>query len=278
MSIRTDLAIEEIGEEKGIKTLNKTKGEVQINEVEISDEKTAEKLNKKAGKYITVEFPSLEKITDYEDIKNGIKESLHSLLKEKDDNILVVGLGNNEITADSIGPATAVKLLATRHIAGEFAEKIGLHGLKSVSVITPNVLGKTGIEVTETVAGLVEKIKPQAVIVIDALASRSINRLFRTVQLSDSGISPGSGVKNSRKELSLKTLGVPVIAVGVPTVMDAGNLAFELTGKETVSDTDMIVTPKDADLLCHRISEILAEALNVFLQPEIEEEILLKLV
>lgn len=278
MSIRTDLAIEEIGEEKGIKTLNKTKGEVQINEVEISDEKTAEKLNKKAGKYITVEFPSLEKITDYEDIKNGIKESLHSLLKEKDDNILVVGLGNNEITADSIGPATTVKLLATRHIAGEFAEKIGLHGLKSVSVITPNVLGKTGIEVTETVAGLVEKIKPQAVIVIDALASRSINRLFRTVQLSDSGISPGSGVKNSRKELSLKTLGVPVIAVGVPTVMDAGNLAFELTGKETVSDTDMIVTPKDADLLCHRISEILAEALNVFLQPEIEEEILLKLV
>lgn len=278
MSIRTDLAIEEKIEENGLKTVKKRQGEVEICEVEIYDSEKAKKLNKRVGKYITVEFESVEKITDYSDIKRSVKEALLSIAPENLNNVLVVGLGNTEITADSIGPKTAVRLLATRHIAGEFAEKIGLGGLHSVSVVTPNVLGKTGIEVTELIEGLVKKINPQAVIAIDALASLSVNRLFRTIQLSNSGISPGSGVKNSRKELSQKTLGVPVIAVGVPTVVDALTLAFELTGKETVTDTDMIVTPKDADLLCHRISEILAEALNVFLQPEIEEEILLSLV
>lgn len=278
MSVRTDLAIEEKIAENGIKILKEKIGEVEICTVEIIDSEKAEKIGKKEGKYITLEFPSVEKINDYENIKNGIKKALKSLLPKETENILVVGLGNTEITADSIGPKTAVRLLATRHIAGEFAENIGLKGLRSVAVITPNVLGKTGIEVTELISGLVQKIKPDAVIAIDALASRSIDRLFRTVQLSDSGISPGSGVKNARKELSFQTLGVPVISLGVPTVVDALTLAFELTGKESQTDTDLVVTPKDSDLLSHRISEILAEALNVFLQPEIDEEIILSLV
>ena len=278
MSRRTDLAIEEDIVAEGIKSEEKHLGDVKITTIEIGNSKTAEKFGKKRGKYITVEFTDIEKISDYTELKEGIILSLKSLFKESPENILVVGLGNREITADSIGPRVAERMLATRHIAGDFAQKIGLHGLRSVSVVTPNVLGKTGIEATELVAGLVNKIKPQAVIAIDACVSLSINRLFKTIQLSNSGISPGSGVKNSRKELSFKTLGVPVIALGIPTVVDAAQLAFELTGEETKINTDLIVTPKESDLLCHRISEILSEALNVFLQPEIEEEILFELV
>ncbi len=278
MSRRTDLAIEENINENGINWEEKNIKDVKITTVEISDEETAKKINKNIGKYITVEFSSLQKITDYSEIKDAIIFSLKSIIGKSLKKVLVVGLGNREITADSIGPTVAEGLLATRHIAGDFAESIGLMGLNSVAVVTPNVLGKTGIESTELIEGLVKKIEPEAVIAIDACISLSINRLFRTVQMSNSGISPGSGVKNSRRELSLKTLGVPVISIGIPTVVDAMTLAFELTGKETKTDTDMVVTPKDSDLLCHRISEILSEALNVFLQPEIDEEVLFDLV
>lgn len=278
MSIRTDLAIEENIGQHGIKSEKRNIGDVEINTVEITDKKAAKELRKNIGKYITVEFPSIDKIADYGEIKSALKEALASLVPENLNNVLVVGLGNDEITADSIGPRTAARILATRHIVGEFAEKIGLRGLHSVSVITPNVMGKTGIETSETVAGLVERVKPQALIIIDSLATRNVNLLFKIFQICDAGISPGSGVKNSRKELSRETLGVPVIAVGVPTVVDAMALAYELTGKETITETDMIVTPKDADILCHRISEIIAESLNVFLQPEIEEEVIMSLV
>ena len=169
-------------------------------------------------------------------------------------------------------------MLATRHIIGDFAEKIGLKGLKSVSVIAPNVLGKTGIEVSELIGGAVKTILPDAVIVIDALCSKSTERLFSCIQLCNNGISPGSGVKNSRKEISRKTLGVPVVAIGVPTVVDAKTIAFELTGKEAKSENEMIVTPKDADLLCEKISDFLSSSLNVFLQPKIERDVILSLV
>ena len=190
----------------------------------------------------------------------------------------MAGLGNTDITPDAVGPLTAKGILATRHITGQFAESIGLKGLKSVSVISPGVLGKTGIEVRELIIGAAAAVNPDAVIVIDALASKSTERLFKTVQLCDTGISPGSGVKNSRSEISEKTLGVPVIAVGVPTVVDAETLAFELTNKEPERESGMFVTPKEVDLLCERISEILSAALNVFLQPEIDEDIILGLV
>lgn len=279
MSIRTDLAIELNRENiKGIESKEMNIGEVKVTEITVNTSEAAEELSKPQGKYITVEFPSVEKIADFSDLKKAIKNSLEAVLPKNRQKILIVGLGNTEITADAIGPQTAGRILATRHITGQFAKSIGLSGLKSVSVITPGVLGRTGIEATELVRGAVELIKPDAVIVIDALAGGSISRLFKTVQLSNTGITPGSGVKNSRKELSEKTLGVPVIAVGVPTVVDALNLAFELTGSQSGCDTDMIVTPKDADILSHRVSEILADALNVFLQPEIDEEIILSLV
>lgn len=282
MSKRTDLAIELeeniSGEASGIIKKAKKTNEISVSTIEIISDSTAQKLGKEKGKYITVEFPSVDRIDSFEDIKNEIILSLKELIPDGAEKILVIGLGNDEITADSIGPKTAAKLLATRHIAGEFAENIGLSGLHSTSVLVPNVLGKTGIEVSEITEGIISKTKPQAVIVIDALASMSINRLFKTIQLSNTGISPGSGVKNSRKELSEKTLGVPVIAVGVPTVVDALTLAFEITENIPKNDTDMIVTPKDADILCQKLSEILSEAINLFLQPKIAPEILFSLV
>lgn len=282
MGIRTDLAIELLEgkdeDKNGIHTIERKNGSVLSTSVKIISEKISKKMGKDIGNYITIEFPSVEKIDSFDEIKEELITALKNLIGENYDNILVVGLGNDEITSDSIGPMTARKILATRHIAGDFAEKIGLMGLKSVSVIVPNVLGKTGIEVTEIIEGLIKKTKARAVIVIDALASASITRLFTTIQLCDTGISPGSGVKNSRKELSEKTLGIPVIAIGVPTVVDALSLAFEITENIPKNDTDLIVTPKDADLLCHRMSEILAYSLNIFLQPEIDPEILMSMV
>lgn len=279
MSARTDLAIElEIKKWDGINKKTKTLKDIKITEIEIKNELGEKIINRKKGKYVTIEFTDILKISDYKDLEKAISEELISLLPSERETVLIVGLGNREIGCDSIGPETAAKILATRHIVGDFANEIGLKNLRSVSVITTDVLGKTGLESTEICDGVVKKIKPDAIIAIDALAAKSVSRLFKTIQLTNTGISPGSGVKNARKELSLKTLGVPVIAVGVPTAVDAVTLSEELTGHNVNSNSELIVTPKDCDLLSHRISEILARALNVTLQPEISPEILFDLV
>ncbi|MBR4123889.1 MAG: GPR endopeptidase, partial [Clostridia bacterium] len=271
MALRTDLAvdvnIEDLSGLKGFKKQEKKVGEVTVTKINIFDGETAQKIGKPVGNYITVEFPEIDKIKDNKIIEKEIKNSLFSLVGEKKNNILVIALGNDEITSDNIGPATAKRLLATRHIAGSFAKQIGLKGLKSVAVITPSVLGKTGIETSEFCESIVKKIEPEAVVVIDACVSSSTRRIYRTVQMSDTGINPGWGVKNNRKEISQKTLGVPVVAIGVPTVVEALSLAFELTQKEPVMNSNLIVTPKECDLYTHRISEILSRAVNMFLQP-----------
>ena len=282
MGIRTDLAIElekqhNFGIE-GIKKTEKDNNDVHVTEIEILTETAALKIGKPVGKYITLEFPSIEKINSDEEIREELIKALKTLCPQQTENILIVGLGNDEITADSIGPKTARQILATRHIVGEFAEKIGLRGLKSTSVLVPNVLGKTGLEVSEIIEGIIKNTKPQAAIIIDALSASSVNLVFKTIQLCDTGITPGSGVKNARKALNSQTLGIPVIAVGVPTVVDVLTLAFEITENIPKNDTDMIVTPKDADLLSDRISEILSGGINIFLQPEIEPDIIFSLV
>jgi len=256
--LRTDLAIDKEEIKNGI-----------IPEIKKGGIKVYKSLEKEE-KHITISFPQPDLISDTSDIEEEIISALNEMMPEKYEKLLVVGLGNSEITPDSIGPYTASRLLATRHIAGEFADKIGLKNLRSVSVIAPNVLGKTGIEAAEIIVGVVEKVKPQAVIVIDALASSNIGRLFRTIQFCNTGISPGSGVKNSRKEISFKTLGVPTIALGVPTVVDVGKIGLK--------DTEMVVTPKDVDLLSEKVSEIMARGINFFLQPQIEREIIMSLV
>ena len=278
MALRTDLAIDLNIDDKGFEKQEKKVDNVTVTTVDISDSKTAEKIGKRKGRYITVEFPDLNSITDSETIEEEIKNALLSLIPQNFSNVLVIALGHDEITSDNIGPKTAKRLLATRHISGNFAEQIGLKGLKSVAVITPSVLGKTGIETSEFCESIVKKICPETVIVIDACVSSSTERIYRTVQLTNTGISPGSGVKNKRKEISEETLGMPVVSIGVPTVVDALSLAFELTKTEPVMNSDLIVTPKDCDLYSHRISEILSKSLNIFLQPDIDREILLALV
>ena len=281
-AIRTDLAIdisETVREDiKGIEQTKQKLGKIEISKIKITSRYGEKRLSKPMGEYITIEFPSVELMSDYKELKEAVISSIKELTPKKSERILIVGLGNIDITPDSIGPRTAKSIFATRHIAGEVAQNIGLDGLRSVAVISPGVLGKTGIEVVELIAGAAERIKPDIIIAIDALASNSVKRLFKTIQLCNTGISPGSGVNNQRKEISRKTLNVPVIALGVPTVADAGALAFELTGKEPEQNAKMIVTSKDADLLCDRLGEIISQALNIFLQPEIDEDIILSLV
>lgn len=178
--------------------------DIKTTKIKITSNEGAEKIGKPIGTYITVEFPEIYKINDYSNLKKAIIKALSILLPSGGKNLLVAGLGNTDITPDAVGPFTAKKILATRHISGQFAESIGLKGLKSISVIAPGVLGQTGIEVSELIKSTAQTVKPDAVIVIDALASKSTDRLFKTVQLSDTGISPGSGVKNSREEISEK--------------------------------------------------------------------------
>lgn len=280
--VRTDLAIEInsdlSGKANGVEREESVNGDVKTTVIKITSEKGEKILGRPCGTYITLEYPDINKIADYSGIKEEKKKALSFLLNGVNGTVLAAGLGNTEITPDSVGPFTAKKILATRHISGQLAESIGLKGLKSVAVITPDVLGKTGIETSELIKSAADTVKPEAVIVIDALAAKDTERLFKTVQMCDTGIRPGSGVKNSRSEISKKTLGVPVIAVGVPTVTDVESIAYSLTGVVPETESGLFVTPKDADLLCDRISEILSLSLNEFLQPEIEPDIIAGLV
>ena len=188
--------------------------------------------------------------------------------------ILVVGLGNEEITPDALGPKTALKVLATRHIQGELARSAGLDGLRPVAVMNTGVTGQTGIETGEYILSVVKRIRPNSVVVIDALASRRLERLGTTLQISDAGISPGAGVGNHRTRINKDTIGVPVISVGVPTVVDVQTLAGDLLGLERQGELEnlpklsrnMVVIPREIDLLTERASRLLGFALNAALQ------------
>lgn len=219
---RTDLAIEAIDNDKdGITSNIYEENNVKITEVFIDDQ-ASKRINKKKGNYITIEFND---ITDYDNskiVEKIFSKQLENLLRKMNINsnqtCLVVGLGNSKSTPDSLGPLTINNILVTNHLfmLGE-VEK----GFRSVSAIIPGVLGQTGLETSELVESIVKKFKPDFLIVIDALASQSIERVNKTIQMTDTGIHPGSGVGNSRKEISKDTLKVPCIAIGVPTVVDA---------------------------------------------------------
>jgi spore protease len=196
--------------------------------------------------------------------------------------ILVVGLGNNDITPDAIGPRTVHRVLATRHISREIKEQAGLEKLRAVAVLSPGVLGQTGIETCEFICAIVEDISPDAVIIIDALAARSPERLCNTIQIANSGISPGSGVMNSRKELSRRTLGVPVVSLGVPTVVDAQTLAADILGEDEKLEElrpvfepgghQMMITPREIDTIISHACYALSMSINKALQPDMTLE------
>ncbi len=279
MSIRTDLALEKHEIHKnnlpeGVKIKEYKNDSCIATEIIITDDEGEKIIGKPKGKYITLEADSFQG-TDGESHESIIMLSdMLSRLIPDSGTVLVAGLGNTDITADAIGPLSAKGVIATRHIPESTKEKTGLPFLRDVAVISPGVTGKTGIETGEIIAGIKEKIKPSAIIIIDALASRSVRRLGRTVQLSDTGISPGSGVGNRRSEISEKTMEVPVIAIGIPTVVDAATLAFDLTGTESSDNefSDMMVTPKDTDILVSKGARLLSLAINRALQKNLSFE------
>ena len=247
-SIRTDLAVEaremviasrgkNVTDEKDLSNINgvvikeKEENGIKLSLVEVSKEGEKE-LNKKAGKYLTIEVQGIRQQDT--DLQKKVEETfarefshfLSGIGINKDASCLVVGLGNWNVTPDALGPQVCENLLVTRHLYQLSPESVD-EGYRPVSALAPGVMGLTGIETSDIILGVVEKTKPDFVIAIDALASRSIERVNSTVQISNTGIHPGSGVGNKRKELSEETLGIPVIAVGVPTVVDAVSITSD---------------------------------------------------
>ena len=280
MVFRTDLAIEEResleGPLDGVEQQEEQLEDCKVTRIKIKTERAAKRLNKSRGNYITLEVPA---ISDHIDGENKymlcVAEELKTLLPEEG-LVLVAGLGNRNITPDALGPHASDLVLATRHIRGELARVTGLTGLRPVAVVSTGVLGNTGFEAAELLLGLVEYLRPSAIIAVDALASRNLSRLGCTVQLSDTGIAPGAGVNNARPQLDQETLGVPVISMGVPTVVDAATLAmdlFEGEEQETMEEkltprgAQMVVTPREIDLLISRASKLIAMAMNLALNP-----------
>lgn len=315
-NIRTDLALEAHaymletgGELSGVKLSERNEYEIKVTHVAVEEENAAKKIGKPIGNYITLELPDLRYIdkTIYENACKAISYEIDKLLNNSDKNktVLIIGLGNRSITSDSLGPAVVDKLMITRHLFSYAPETLS-DGLSSVCAIAPGVLGITGIETGEVIDGICEKIKPYAVICIDALASRSIERVLKTIQISDTGINPGAGVGNNRKEISKKTLGIPVIAIGIPTVVDAATITddtlnlvvdnlikkcddstpfFKMLNKlnresrfnlikESVSQVmpDFFTTPKEIDIYISKAAELVANGINFAMHDNITFE------
>ena len=312
-SVRTDLALEEKErfesdnvEISGVvleEEYDKER-EIRITRVKVETENGAKTMGKPVGVYLTMEAPNMA-VPD-EDYHREVSVKLSGYIQEliegrsldtDDLSVLVVGLGNRQVTPDALGPYVADNLCVTRHIVKEYGKyAMGMEHARLVSAIVPGVMGQTGMEMLEIVKGVVEETKPDLVIAIDALAARNTRRLNRTIQIADTGIHPGSGVGNHRNGLTKESVGVPVIGIGVPTVVDAATIAndtmdnlsdalesseilkgvgdvlrtynsaekYELV-KELISPhlNGMFVTPKDEDELVKQISYTISEALNM---------------
>lgn len=222
-SVRTDLAIELVKD--GTRT---EKGDnVVVTDITL-DEEEAKKINKKPGHYVTIEFSDITDYDNGEEIKNVFAEAFKEILAKikigVDDTCLIIGLGNEKSTPDAVGPFTISNIIVTNYlyVCNELDE-----GFRRVWALSPGVMGETGMETSDLIKGVVKEIKPDFVITVDALASSSIERVNKTIQMTDAGINPGSGVGNKRKEISKDTLGIPVIAVGVPTVVDAASIVSD---------------------------------------------------
>lgn len=276
--VRTDLALEAresaSGELPGVAEERKERQGFHVTRLRVLDERGEEALCKPRGEYITVELDRLLRREEnaFSDCAELLGDILSSLLGElpKDGCVLAVGLGNEYITPDAIGPWAMDNVLVTRHLA-QLPE---FRAFRPVAALRSGVLGTTGIESAALVSLLCRELRPAAVIAVDALASRSYERLCRTVQLSDAGIVPGSGVGNAREALSRETLGVPCIAVGVPTVVDASSIAHELAtaagvtlSGEALPQTGLIVTPRDIDRTARDAAKLVGYAIDLALHP-----------
>lgn len=278
---RTDLALEShmrfsrlaSREPEGVNADTYKSGDITVDCIEIVDERGTEALGKPPGRYITMTLPS-DAFADPEGLFAGARElaRLLSPMLPQSGEILVVGLGNRNITPDDLGPAAVGSVIVTRHLKSSMPGDF--RAFRSVCAVTAGVLGLTGIETAEIVRGVTERVRPAAVIAIDALAAMDAGRLCRTFQLTDTGITPGSGTGGTRGAITAETLGVPVIALGVPTVIDAATLAvsaLESAGAEAPPDIsfseieNLLVTPKDIDALISKSARTIGFAINLAL-------------
>lgn len=286
MERRTDLAVEArelVGEDiNGVEYTSRHENGMEISRLVVKTHSAGVKLRKDIGTYITIDVPAMtDNFLSTDERVITIGREIRRLLPVNG-LVLVCGLGNVEITPDALGPKSASRVLATRHITGELARSTGLESLRPVAVLSTGVTGQTGIETFEYIESIVSKVRPNAVVLIDALASRRISRLGCTLQISDTGISPGAGVGNHRKSIKRDTVGVPVISIGVPTVVDAVTLVCDmldvgdiktyeqLRASLSPDNRSMVVTPKEIDLLIDRAGRLISMALNCALQSDVE--------
>ncbi|MBE5800767.1 MAG: GPR endopeptidase [Clostridiales bacterium] len=298
---RTDLAMESIGDGsggiEGVQVSQQQMGEISRTRIVIESRRAAEALSRPRGEYITLACDSLSRC-DTDNRKRLVQliaQGVRAMLP-KDGEILVVGLGNRNVTADALGTRVVERMLVTRHLREAMAEE--MQGkLRGVSAIAPGVLGLTGIETAELCRGLIGHVQPAAVIAIDALAAYESARICTTVQITDTGIEPGSGVGNHRLGLTYDTLGVKVIAVGVPMVVYASTIARDAMTRlmdeyglmedqhspaaellfRQISESflgDMVVTPREIDEMVLSVADLLSDGLNRALQPALDEEML----
>lgn len=292
-SFKTDLALEsreiyQKAKEKnseipGISTfIDNTDNDILLTSVKILTDEASQALFKPKGNFITIESTHLNAEIPHLDSKiiKKVSKTLFETGKiNEKKSILVVGLGNSDVTPDSLGPKVVEKLEITRHLA-KYSPDLMPDNHRLVSAIIPGVLGTTGIDTCEIVKGIVEKTSPELVIVIDALAAKEVHRVGTTIQISNAGIVPGSGVKNNRNEISLKTLGIPVVAVGIPTVVSIHSIVYDVTSphlseeqKNRVINSitlnkkyDFMVTPNTVDDIVNNLSRLLSESINLALR------------
>lgn len=273
-NIRTDLAVEahemsrkNAGETEkidGVEAQTVNHGSISVTRVKITNRNGSQALGKAEGNYVTIEAPNLKySIDDYESVCGMISQEINRMAGINNNSLtLVVGLGNRDITPDAIGSEVVSNLMVTHHIKGNVS---GLENVGGVCAVAPGVLGTTGIETLEIIKGVAERVKPELIIAVDALAAADIRRVNTTIQIADTGIQPGAGVGNNREGLNEQSLGVKVIAVGVPTVIDAANIS-DVEIPEDLAP--LMVTTKDIDLVVERMSKTVANGINMALHKD----------
>jgi len=287
---RTDLAVEAnaistgAGRLDGVTVTETKRDNLLITIVEVVSPEGERQIGKPMGKYITVECPDgfASQGEDFFDAARAVAEQIKLLMGDTEGVTLVAGLGNRAVTPDAVGPKAGEHIIVTRHLFDEDMRS-DFAIFNPVCAITPGVLGITGMETGEILKGVVDRVKPNALIAIDALCSRSMSRLCKTIQMTDTGIVPGSGIGNSRAAITPDVMGVPVIAVGVPTVVDAMTIAADIASEAGMSferlhnasgcpDASMIVTPKDIDRQIDAISRLIGYGINMALHNGLDGE------
>ena len=308
-TFRTDLAMElqqTLTDNTGVEAFSEEEGGITTTWVKVTNQAGAEKIGKPEGNYITLESAQMKEnnLEAHELLAATLADTLRQLSDMPEEAaVLVIGLGNRHVTPDALGPLVCEKLLVTRHLQDDVPVDY-MGKLRSVCALAPGVMGITGIETAEIVRGVAEKVSPDLIIAIDALAARSTSRINATIQISDTGINPGAGLGNKRTPINKESTGVPVIAIGVPTVVDAATLVNDAMEKilecvkEHATEEDsifsmlkniggqnryelitemldpyaenMFVTPKEVDAVIERLATIIAEGLNIALHPGLE--------